>query len=381
MGRLGARGMIAALALAGVGYALLGCGDSPTSEEEVPSVSAPAAPAAFYGIAAQAPLADEELARMAEGGVGTLRAFFAWQALDPSPTPDDYDWASTDAAVGAAAAHGVEVFPYLFSTPEWVAKLDDPDCDPESDCPITAPRGVQALAAWRDFVGAAVDRYGPEGEFWNEHPEVEGAPIRRWQIWNEQNSPSAYAPAPDTEGYAQLLESAAAEIRSRDPEAEIVLGGMFGTPFHGDPPALTAADFLDQLYSMPGLRDSFDGVAAHPYAGKVERVEGQVEAIESAVERAGDDAELFITEIGWSSGDGGSPLERGPSGQAESLADAYELFLNRREEWNLVNVTWYSWRDYTGAEICEWCAESGLFEEAELTPKPAWEAFAALPRS
>lgn len=381
MGRRGARGIITTLALAGVAVGIFGCGGSTASDPEPPAVDAPAAPPEFYGIATQAPLAEEELARMRDGGVGTLRAFFAWQALDPSAKEGDYDWASTDATIGAAAAHGIEVFPYLFSTPEWVAKLDDPGCDPEA-CAITAPAGPESLEAWRQFVVAAVERYGRDGEFWKEHPELEAMPIRRWQIWNEQNSPSAYAPAPDPQGYAELLAVAAEEIRSRDPEADIVLGGMFGTPFHGEPPALTAEKFLDELYATPGAADNFDGISSHPYAGGIEKVEAQIDAIEAAVERAGDDdADLFITEIGWSSAEGNSPLERGLDGQAENLTTAYELFLENRDEWNLVNVTWYSWRDYTGAVICEWCAESGLFEEEELTPKPAWDAFAALPRS
>ena len=381
-GESGARTTIAVLiACLALAAALGGCGGGSDSDSPEPApVGAPAAPTSFYGVATQAPLADEDLDEMVGGGIGTLRAFFAWSSLDPTAAPDDYDWSVPDSMVAGAAARGIEVFPYLFASPEWVAKLDYPDCDPATSCPIAAPVGEQAVAAWSGFVGDAVDRYGPDGEFWSENPDLPETPIRTWQIWNEQNSPSQYGPEPDVEAYATLLRSAAEEIRPRDPDAEIVLGGMFGTPFHGDPPALTAPGFLRELYTIPGISESFDGVSAHPYAGKVESVERQIDALKAEVDRAGDDAKLWVTEVGWSSSEGASPQEKGVEGQAQSLADAYRLFLERREEWGLQAVIWYSWRDYTAGVICDWCAHSGLFEEQSLTPKPAWETFTSLPR-
>ena len=383
-GHSGARVTIAAIA-ACLGLAAAGgaCGDGEGEDPgapAAPAVEAPAAPSKFYGIATQAPLTDEDLDMMESGGIGSLRAFFAWSALDPTAAPDDYDWSGPDAMVAGAAARGIEVLPYLFASPEWVAKLDYPDCDPAIECAIAAPVGDEATAAWSGFVGDVVDRYGPDGKFWSENPDLPETPIRHWQIWNEQNSPSQYGPTPDVEDYAALLEAAAAEIRPRDPEAEIILGGMFGTPFHGRPPAFAASEFLRRLYAIPGTRENFDGVSAHPYAGKVASVEEQMTTLRDEIDRAGDDASLWVTEVGWSSSEGDSPQERGVDGQAESLADAYQLFLEHRDEWQLQAVIWYSWRDYTAGVICDWCAHSGLFEEATLTPKPAWETFESLPR-
>ncbi len=372
-------------ALAGLSLAAAGTGCDSTSDDPAPGEPAPvpadlpAASEAFYGVATQAPLSDGDLDRMAEGGIGTLRSFFAWQALDPTPAPGDLDWAGPDAMIAGAAKRGIAVFPYLFSTPDWVSRIDAPDCDPAS-CPIVAPRSPRTLAAWREFAAAAVARYGPGGEFWRENPELPESPVRTWQIWNEQNSPSAYAPAPSVEDYAELLRVASEAIRARDPGASIVVGGMFGTPFKGQPPALTAADFLRRLYAVPEITETFDAVAAHPYAAHVTGVDEQVSAVHDEVLRAADDAKVWITEVGWSSAEGDSPLERGPEGQAENLAGAYDLFLSKREAWRIEGVIWYSWRDFTGLEICDWCAQSGLFEEGSLTAKPAWDAFASLPR-
>jgi hypothetical protein len=279
--------------------------------------------------------------------------------------------------VGAAARNGVAVLPFLYGTPAWAAELDGSDCV-ELECATFAPRSDEALEAWGTFVGAAVERYGPDGEFWAENPDLPEEPIRAWQIWNEQNSPTFYQPAPDVPGYAKLLATAEEAIHAQDPAAEVVLGGMFGTPLNGDPPAFTAWEYLDQLYALEGAAETFEGVGAHPYAAKLAKVGSQVELMREAIERADDDASLWITEVGWASGGAENPLNRGPEGQANRLTQAYELFIERRREWNIRTVTWFAWRDFQGGGLCEWCPEAGLFDEAELAAKPSWEAFTEL---
>ena len=218
---------------------------------------------------------------------------------------------------------------------------------------------------------------GPTATLWKENPEVEPQPIRTWQIWNEQNSPTFYQPAPDVEGYSELVASAADAIRARDPNASIVLGGMFGTPLNGELPAYTAWDFLERMYEG-GAGEYFDGVAVHPYAANLGKVESQIDAIHDEIGAADDDATLWVTEIGWASGGPDVPLNRGEEGQAEQLTDAYEMLLDRRLSWDIETVAWYSWRD-TIDPVCDWCTNSGLFPAESLAePKPSWEAFTAL---
>ena len=63
-----------------------------------------------------------------------------------------------------------------------------------------------------------VDRYGPDGELWKTHPDVDPVPVATWQIWNEQNSPTFYQPEVDPAAYATLLEAAHEAITERDPQ-------------------------------------------------------------------------------------------------------------------------------------------------------------------
>jgi hypothetical protein len=256
------------------------------------------------------------------------------------------------------------------------ADIDGVECggDQPVGCGTFAPQSEEALAEWKEFIGEMVDRYGPDGELWTTHPDVPQVPVRQWQIWNEQNSPTYFQPKPDPESYARLLSTAADAIRKSDPGAQILLGGMFQTSGNGD--LILADDFLHDLYEIDGASDDFDAVAAHPYAANLTKIETQVKLLHDEIALAEDDAALWLTEVGASSGDGDNPLELGEQGQADLLRGAFEYFLSKREEWNIAGLIWYSWRDTPlDAGVCDWCANSGLFPLESLTPKPAWGAF------
>lgn len=344
--------------------AVAGCGSGDEPE---------AVPDGFFGVSAQGQLGDEDFTRMSEGGIEFLRIVLPWGAVDPSPAPDDFDFSTTDAVIAGAAEHGIEPVIDLIGTASWAAEADG--CA-EGCGGLPAPSSGRTIDGWREFVAAASERYGPDGTFWHDHPDLPAAPARKWQIWNEQNATAFYAPKPDPSGYARLVESASGAIREVDPEATVILGGM-----HAQAPAKTfpATEFLRRLYEIDGIEEHFDGVAVHPYAGDPDRVGPQLDAFREVIEDAGDDASLWVTEIGWASSGGPDRLEKGPEGQAESLTDAYEQLTERHDEWDLQGVAWFSWRDQVDDPVCKWCPESGLFTEA-LEPKPAWDALRSFTR-
>ena len=310
--------------LATVAVAAAGCGGCGNSDADSEPVTVDI-PAGFFGVVPQAGIGEEDLNRMDEGEVGTIRLVVPWGQIDTTPEKDDANFAYVDMVVLGAAARGIRVLPTIYATPSWVAEgLDGDKCDP--NCAPYAPRSAAALAAWKEFIEAAVDRYGPHGSLWNEHPEFDAIPIRSWQIWNEQNSPTFYQPKVDPAAYEKVLAAAAEAIRSRDAEAEVVMGGMFGTPYGGEPPGQTAWGFLRELYEIDEDGSTFDSIAAHPYAAHEKKIEAQVRKLHDVVVRAGDeDAGMWITEVGASSDEGNNPLLRGPEGQAEQLQRSVRL--------------------------------------------------------
>jgi hypothetical protein len=363
-----------ALTVLAICLAALGCG----SDAQDTTAPATDVPREFFGVAPQTGIGDQDLARMDAGNVGTLRVVFVWREFDPSPKKGDTDFGGMDALVAGAAANHIQVLPTLFGSPDWVAQgLDHANCGdpPATACSLFAPRSEAALAAWKEFVGEVVDRYGPNGGFWAEHPDLPQLPIRTWQVWNEQNSSTFFQPEPDPKSYAALLSSAADAIRKQDSGATVMLGGMFQT--NGKGGTMFADDFLHQLYAIDGSSDDFDAVASHPYAHSIASIEDQVRLLHDQIDRAGDNASLWVTEIGASSSDGKNPLELGEEGQADLLRSAFTFFLDKRIEWNLGGVIWYAWRDLPpdAQPVCDWCADAGLFPADSLDPKPAWAAF------
>jgi hypothetical protein len=323
-----------------------GCGSS--DDETGPAGEGP--DGVTLGVVPQRELDGDDAPMMKAAGIDSMRLWFSWGVVEQER--GRYNWASNDFAVAGAALGGLRVLPFLFGEPEWAAHSDGHECGDE--CLTYAPSSTATREAYADFVGAAVDRYGPDGEFWDLHPELDYLPIESWQIWNEQNSPDFFRPRVDPESYAALLEAAAPKIRAADPDAEIVLGGVFSAR-DTEEGVVGSANYLGELYEIPEVADSFDAIAVHPYAGRVPQVFAQVDAVREAAEAAGDgDVGLWVTELGWASD--GLPSENlvtTPEGQATNLERSFGTLIDRRDQYHLRGIYWYSWRDTEpGAAVC-----------------------------
>jgi hypothetical protein len=337
--------------------------------------SAAKAPASFFGVVPQTDLTSSDFERMGSGNVGSLRTVIQWGAIDPTSASGDLNWSSFDPLMLEAARNGVEILPFIYATPEWVAKgIDGYKCS-GFKCYVFAPKKAAAIEAFKTFVGEVVDRYGPNGEFWTLHPEVPKDPIEVYQILNEQNSETFFAPKPSPKLYAKILAASADAIRSRDPSAQIVLGGM--AELAGSHKAIIGSKYLGDLYKVNGVEANFDGVAPHPYGGTVARVSSQVEKYRKVMKQAHDSgADMYVTEIGAGSAEGGSSLNRGKKGQAKLLTDLYKYFLKKRNSFNVQEVDWFSWMD-SKQSICAWCKSSGLLTKTGKA-KPSYKAFTKL---
>ncbi len=334
------------------------------------------APRDFFGVMPQTVLTDEDYTRMGQAKVGTLRFEISWYGTDPTAAEGDYNFAATDATMTRLAQEGIEPLPFVFGTPAWAAELDGHKCS-DAGCIIYAPRRSGGLKAFQGFMTDLVERYGRGGTFWAENPALPENPIERWQIWNEQNSPTFYAPKPKPKAFAKLVKVAHKGVKAADRSAEVILGGMFVSPRQGKKPAMFSFDFLDQLYRVKGVKRTFDGVAAHPYAAQMGKVKKQVELLRDSMVDAGDrKADLWITEVGWASSGPKNPLVRGERGQAQRLKQAFKYFVKKRKSYRIPALIWYAWRDNPAAEVlCVWCPGAGLVTE-DLTPKPSLAAYA-----
>ena len=337
--------------------------------------SAAKAPPEFFGVVPQTGLSPSDFERMGEGKVGSVRVILNWADADPTADPADTNFALMDFLMGEAAKNDIDLLPFIYGTPEYVANgLDGRSCT-GTKCLTFAPKSAAAIDAFATFTGQVVDRYGPNGTFWTDNPSLPKNPIEVYQILNEQNSETFFAPKPNAKLYAKILAAAADAIRSRDASAQIVLGGM--PELSGSKKAIVGSKYLTQLYNVAGVKDDFDAVAPHPYGATIGKVSSQVEKYRKIMKKAGDaNADMYVTEVGAGSAKGGSSLNRGKDGQAELLTDIYKYFIKKRNSFNVQEVDWFSWQDQKVA-ICDWCKTSGLLTKTGKT-KPSYKAFTKL---
>jgi polysaccharide biosynthesis protein PslG len=339
--------------------------------------SAQALPTSFFGVAPQTALSDTDIQYMRAGRIGSVRLAVPWNAVQPTAN-GAYDWVGLDQAVAVAARGGLTVLPFLYGTPSWITRKP-------TTLPIDSGR---ARNAWVAFVRAAVERYGPGGDFWNERApgvvQYEPAiprplPIRTWQVWNEANFFYFAFPVSPIR-YARLLKLTYGAIKSADPGARILLSGLFGQPDQQGPRGMDADVFLDKLYVVPGIKAMFDAVSLHPYAVDAAELEEMTEAMRAVLlENRDSSAGLYITEMGWGSQNNFKQVafEQGPGGQARQLRDSYRYLIANRNRLNLKGTYWFSWKDIQGA--CSFCDSVGLFHQGlRFKPKPAWHAFVGL---
>jgi hypothetical protein len=376
------------LALAGGVYLLTQESTTPASAAATPRV--PKAPKGFFGVAPQTVLTEKDVKYMKAGGIEAIRWPLIWSAIQPTKR-GGYKWENFDPVVEEAARQGLTVLPFVLSTPRWLAKK-------ETTLPV---KNAAQRKAYTAFLKAAVERYGPGGEFWVIHSparireekekettgpvyELPGAqlkpiakpiPIKTWQVWNEANFfYFAYPVSPHD--YARLIKLSAPVIRAAEPGAKVILTGLFGRPTAGAKRGMPAAQFLEQLYKAPGVKNAFDGIALHPYAIDSEQLEEIVEEVHEVTVKNHDRVPLYITEMGWGSQNDFhiDAFEHGVRGQVEELKSAYAYLLQNRNRLDLKQVYWFSWKDLP--ESCAFCDSVGFFKSSiRFKPKPAWRAF------
>jgi hypothetical protein len=332
----------------------------------LPSTTAAARlPPGFIGISPQNPANQSDYELMAQSGIKSVRLPLYWIAVEPaSPSVAPPNWSDFDNSVTIAAEAGMTVFPFVWGTPSWVA----------SQPRIEPARSGWKLRAWATFLRQAVRRYGAHGTFWRQNPDLPYRPVRYWELWNEENIVS-YSSNSDPERFAQLLRAGGRAIHRVDHRAKVILGGLFGRPLQ-IPPNVGSGDFLNRVYQLPGVKESFDGVALHPYVARAAAMGPQIRNLRRVM-RKNHDARtpFYVTELGWGSDSFQTRWERGLKGQARELNKAFAMLSRHRHSWRIGGVWWFSWADI-GPGGCQFCDSAGLLTE-KREAKPAWYRFNA----
>jgi hypothetical protein len=329
-------------------------------------------------------LTDLDLA--AAGGIQLYRARIQLNCVDPAhsgefnfTTPSPGCAISYDALVGALAARGITLLPVLIN-------LDGQTPQPPT---VDGSNGSPTIAEFAAFAAAAVARYGPTGSYWSTCG-CTPHPIHAWEIWNEENNGWWWDGDASPAAYAAVFQATRAALRSVDPHARAVVGGLTFDP--NGQPSFVDPDAIIQALAA-GNANAFDAVAVHPYTDATGATSAQLAAgAMAAVGEIADDVvaatgagpggaprqQIWVTEMGWSN------QAADPNVIAGGLADFFALLDGGdRALDNVGPVLWYDLRDNSTLTTLD--DQLGLRytnpDGSDAGPKPAWGVLTAAAQS
>jgi hypothetical protein len=265
-----------------------------------------------------------EFGLMARTGVEAVETEFNWAVEQPSADAPP-DFARTDRIVLAAARRRMAVLAVPVFAPPWAAVDPGNAASPPKAAPFAA------------YLKAAVQRYGPRGSLWAEHPQVPRMPIREWQIWNEPSHAGFWSEQPFADRYVSVLRAARRAIRGVDTHARIVLAGL----------VYDSWTQLELLYRA-GAKGLFVVVSLHPYTRKLKNVIEVLRRNRTMLDHHRDfKVPILVTELSWPSSVGKADSRYGyevtEKGQAAHLREALPRLAALRRKLRLERVYWYSW--------------------------------------
>jgi hypothetical protein len=140
-----------------------------------------------------------------------------------------FEWAAYDDLIAADMRYDLRDVVVLFGIPEqWragsgIAGLHEPIFADGTDAP--APnKPINPANPWARFVRLAAERYMPGGALANERGWRRGEGIRVWEIWNEPDHVPYWGSG--AVNYARLLKAAYLAIKTVDPQALVMVGGL-----------------------------------------------------------------------------------------------------------------------------------------------------------
>lgn len=348
--------LLAALAVAALGLALTAA-----------SASA-APPPSFVGTQSWKDPSGAQFDKLQQANTQTFRSQMAWTSVEPdAPTGacrcvHSYRWGRYDRQFEMAARRGIRVLPILLGSPSWASR--DVRWPPVAGKPGDADWKRQAFY---DFAKAASKRYGPNGDFWQGKSFPANVRARYWQVWNEPNLPNYWWNKVNAAEYARLLKITSAALKTGDPSALTVTGGV---PWSRHAP-IHPPEFLQKVFSVSGT--TADYVAIHPYARTPNDVlEGVRLARRALNSTRAKGTPLWLTEFGWSTGGRASSYTVSESTQAKYLRETYRKLLGARSTYGIHGAIWFNLQDVNRGTA--WYYKTGLLRSDGRTPKPSWKA-------
>jgi hypothetical protein len=310
---------------------------------------------------------DEDKVKLSaawDAGVYWVRWPLSWRRVEPENVDSsEYQWAKYDLNLWNVTEAGLQPIVTIVNNPDWAATYTN------------GPIDKVELLEFTDFIGALVERYDGDG-----YLDALGSPsITHWEFYNEPDAGvelnAQYGASywgPFGEDYAEMLCAVYPVIKSANPHAQIVFGGIAYDSFLNDEgEGGFVREFLDDVLAAGG-GDCFDIMNFHYYppfeavwAPYGPGLTGKTNYIHTKLAEYGIvDSPMMVTESGWHSEDY-SVFPSTPDMQSQYVVKLFTQALAV----DIDALTWWTWIDPGGGY-----GPNGLLTE-ELEPKPSYYAY------
>jgi hypothetical protein len=220
-----------------------------------------------------------------------LRTGLRWDIAQPRA--GTWHWGDYDRLFALEARRGLELLPVLNLTPPWAGSAWN-----------EIPSRPGAFAR---FAAAVASRYGPGGQFWREHPKLDGKLAAGWlDVWNEPYLNAYSANDVNPGRYARLVRAVSVAVHNANPSERLL---MEVNTYYETGTGGLIEDWIDALYqAVPSLNRYFDAVSVHPYCvnpltpvSQSDQSCQRVQVIHDELAAHGAASKpLWATEFGWS---------------------------------------------------------------------------------
>lgn len=333
-------------------------------------------------------IADRDMDQIKAMGFGWVKQQFAWRDIEGAQK-GAFDWSRPDEIIYRANVKGLDVLARMDNAPDWAA----PGCFDSATSSMGPPRNTKD---WTDFLKAFATRY--KGR------------VRGYQIWNEPNLAREWCKRPpNPEEYAAFLGSSYQAIKSVDPNALVISGGLTPTTADFDQ-AMSDMKFFGRMYDAMGNNSDgyFDMLGVHaagfkadpeadpgvvaqdpaltngdPSPTEAKRIYSfrHVEDVRALMEQRGDaDKQIAILEFGWTS-DQVNPayswFRVSEEEKADRIVRAYQYAKQNWSPWiGVMSLIFMGNADWNGTEEQFWWA----ITNPDGTPRPAYNALKTMPK-
>ena len=207
---------------------------------------------------------DDHLQAMQDLGVDHVRVIIPWRGNEPWGPPgtlpstiEQQYWARSDYIINRAAERGMAVLGVLNHAPEWGG------ADPAPWVTLGFEEAPNP-ELYAQYAARVVQRYGSK--------------VAAYEIWNEPNAVSGWAPQISAEAYTEVLKAAYTAIKNvngADPNDPLVVAGVLGAVTTVPLVTLDPRTFVETMYAS-GAKGFFDALSFHPYHYSLKFGEGEV---------------------------------------------------------------------------------------------------------